>query len=200
MPRKMSLFALFIPFLLLLPFLELPVCASDRPTVRVITGVREINNWQGDLVKRNANLSHWHWNPVYVYQQGLLLTNKSQNLGVKPNYAAALKLPEKLSTRHYVKPIHVPFSPNATVRFSSSDSISSKLVNESLSGQLEQNLVAQPSIKKVVPPSTRDSLQYAPAYSYGGKRSAASVHGQLKSKKICGLRAQAKLIYRSGAP
>lgn len=42
---------------------------ESRP-VRVTLGSVEQRNWENNLVKRNPNLAHYHWNPIYANVQG----------------------------------------------------------------------------------------------------------------------------------
>ncbi len=45
--------------------------SSNNPTVRVTTGIQQVQGWEQGLVKANPNLARWHWDTIYSYKQGV---------------------------------------------------------------------------------------------------------------------------------
>ncbi len=96
----------------------------------------QITGWQEDLVKRNPNLSRWHWHPVYIYKQGILNRNKSKAAPGRKAGTPKYELPVSADTTHYIKPIHLPNHVQSGLDKAVSADLLPKEATESLSGQL----------------------------------------------------------------
>lgn len=137
---------------------------SEHPSapvpVRVTTGVEEVKGWEQGLVKGNPNLGHWHWDPIYSYKQGYgVLRQKPLKPGNGPFAGGQPGKPTKSTfnypiDHHDVKPIHLPYSPQAMAeiqgRLSQPERQQSPEnepeTKESVSGQLTNHPIKQPVI------------------------------------------------------
>lgn len=178
---------LLLILLVLCSFQATAAHGADRPTVRVTTGVVQINGWQGDLVKHNPNLSRWHWNPVYVYKQGLVGGGRKNTNAAGERSRASAPPPMLPEGSRYVKPVHVPFNPKALAEVEAKTQAKGLLIpnrsNEIVKGKLLP--VVKESQTALAPPaqSAVKQAEYS-TYDTTQIRSNASVHGELKEKKV----------------
>ena len=182
LPGSMPQISALLPLLLILCLSVLPAYSSDRPTVRVTTGVVRIDGWQGDLVKRNRNLSRWHWNPLYVYKQGLVGGNNKQAAPSAAKTASSYPSHRPVESSHYVKPAHVPFSAKALAAVAGRDKPPAEpRASETLAGKVQPNHSEKKTEALLVPAEKR--VLREPSYQTIDEatvRSEAAVHGQLK--------------------
>jgi hypothetical protein len=178
---------LLLILLVLCSFEAAAAHGADRPTVRVTTGVVQINGWQGDLVKHNPNLSRWHWNPVYVYKQGLVGGGRKNTSPAGQSIRSSAPPPMLPEGSRYVKPVHVPFNPKALAEVEAKAQAKGLLMqnrsNETVQGKL------QPGVKEretALAPPAQSTLKQAEYSTYDTTQihSNASVHGELKEKKV----------------
>lgn len=198
MRRKILRYPPVLTILLLYCQLASPAESSERPAVRVTTGVTEVKGWENSLVRRNPSLSHWHWNPIYVYRQGMNSNRPSRpNFNHKnPNLA---KSPGTTSNQHYIKPIHMPFSPEATEKNSGFKKVDSQLANASLTGSINKRRPesAQTLKGEIAPLPILRAPSYEPLATESGtsnSRSVALVQGKLKTPSVHALKAVPKAL------
>ena len=138
LPGQISEVSVFLPILLILCLCVPPAFCADKPAVRVTTGVMEINGWQSGLVKRNPNLSRWHWNPLYVYQQGIVGGSHKKVLPPNSKPTSQYQSTKPAEDGHYIKPIHVPFNPKALAAVEAArGTLLEKRTNEAVSGKIQ---------------------------------------------------------------
>lgn len=175
----------------LLLFLLVPpaLCGSERPAMRVTTGVVQIHGWQNDLVQRQRNLSRWHWNPIYSYKQGLVGSGRNKGEPTKSHYSHQNKAVTASKDSHYLKPEHVPFSAKAEAEIAARTSLSGQSSAQAISGQIKpkaqlpgSNLAAG-GMEPRRNPASYGGLDIYPTLAH------AAVHGRLKSVRKHGLRA-----------
>jgi len=175
-----------------------------RPTVRVTTGMVQVNGWQNQLLKRNPSLSHWHWNPIYSYKQGLVGGGEKgaaiQGKHPSRQYPTAREYPAAhREASHYIKPVHVPFNPEAKATTEEHDTVAGKLHNQAVSGMVK------PGAAKTKPGVAMPAAQYNGAYtvhdqSFGTQslQSTTAVHGHLAEPVVhAALHAQPKSLSHS---
>ncbi len=175
---------------------------KTRP-IRVTTGIGAVQGWEQGLVEKNPNLGRWHWDPIYYYKQGSIpvtsrpLRGEGNPTGKQASPANPINRSSSLSYQtprwHDVKPIHIPYSPQAM------EELRGRLFlpenhpentgehNEILSGKLiHPSTIAT---YKSILPERNDSLNTALKYN----SQSTAVYGQLlnagstnksKNKKI----------------
>lgn len=74
-------------------------------TVRESAGRIEVTGWEHDLIRRDPNLGHWHWTPMYANLDRTRSWTDADKAGVAKRVASA---PTIIPKPHYVKPIHIP--------------------------------------------------------------------------------------------
>ncbi|PWT97518.1 MAG: hypothetical protein C5B53_07950 [Candidatus Melainabacteria bacterium] len=203
--------SVFLPILLILCLTAPAAFGEDRPAVRVTTGVVEIDGWQNGLVKRNPNLSRWHWNPLYVYKQGIV-GGRQKGVPVPGNQPTSKYQSNKpAEDSHYIKPMHVPFNPKALAeveaRGAVSGALSEKRTNEAVSGKIQPPRLPKEKQAQTAPAPFQNVWFKQPAYSVydsdkAAARSVAEVYGQVKEKpappKAKELKAQPKRLSNAG--
>lgn len=93
---------------------------QDQRTVRVTTGIQQVQGWEQGLVRANPNLARWHWDPIYSYKQGIsklspepvkLIDGQRGNKVAGNPGGAAYKYHAPVSQDS--RPKHIPFSDKA---------------------------------------------------------------------------------------
>jgi hypothetical protein len=147
----------------------------------------EINGWQSGLVKRNPNLSRWHWNPLYVYQQGIVGGSHKKVLPPNSKPTSQYQSTKPAEDGHYIKPIHVPFNPKALAAVEAArGTLLEKRTNEAVSGKIQpphpprQENAKQPQTLPFEKPWFKPPAYSASDVDKSAARSVADVHGQVK--------------------
>jgi hypothetical protein len=159
--------------------------------IRVTTGSVEVKGWEHGLVKRNPNLAHWHWDPLYSNTQAYLAAPQ-----LHPRPGSHYINPTKVNTprspqSRYVKPIHVPF--NIPAKENVSESVIARSLNnpekESVQGNVvrsknQADLVDKKINGKVLDKPSEYVATYGETYDkeirVAEKHSSAKVYGRLK--------------------
>jgi hypothetical protein len=188
-------------------FISLPVLSAnnaknqDKHTIRVTTGIQQVQGWEQGLVRSNPNLARWHWDPIYSYRQGYatvspeaMKTSNGRSLNRvsgspgKPAYNYIVPAPQDS------RPKHIPISPQAMeevqARYSQEKPKlpTAQPVQENVLGQLNhkdtQATLVAPSVSATVatygkPYARRERFDTALKYS----SQKATVYGQLMNAK-----------------
>jgi len=177
--------------------------SQGRPTVRVTTGIQQVQGWEQGLVRANPNLARWHWDPIYSYKQGyarigpepIKLMNLQTGNKVVGNPSGSV-YKYNVPTPQDNRPTHIPFSSKALAevqaRYSQpvkprhEDSVYGKLTSKQT-----QAIVIPPTVATYGHPyNSQEKLDTALKYS----SDETSVYGQLLNKRQKSRYNQAKTV------
>jgi hypothetical protein len=158
----------------------------------------QVRGWQGDLIKHNPGLAHWHWDPIYSYKQGVEggIKRKAQESG-NPRSANQQSSnqpsnqpapPRSYKVTHYVKPIHVPFNPKAQAEVMARTNHSLMLSQPAISDRVQ--LMKQPPKLQLQAPFTYEQMDATS--DFNSNAASAAVKGRLTTN---GAKPQGKRAY-----